>query len=235
MATVAQIPENEQNILIAAPTGFLTSCPRPQTPDIVTCETVHASFHIPVDTDTPCTINWELSQFDIIIIDEISMISEDTFKHILYTWDRLVFRPVLVPPGDGGQQQPFAKVDGYTQTLSNPLNNPTFVSSTYHYVLTSQHRVGDVEYLHFLDHIRSWVPKQNVLDELQNGRVLCPHEENINGPILQKFPEHPTITVLAYMNKGANIINTIVTESLFKGCEQIARVQLDAYHDNPKH
>ena len=33
--------------------------------------------------------------------------------------------------------------------------------------------------------------------------------------------------MLTYTNKGANIINTIVTESLFKCCEPIARVQLD--------
>ena len=105
------------------------------------------------------------------------------YMYIFYSLDRQVFQPVLVLSGDGGQQQPFAKVDGCMQTLSNPLNNPTFVSSTSHYALTCQHRVGNVEYLHFLDHIRSWVPKQNLLDELQNGRVLCPHEENINGAI----------------------------------------------------
>jgi primosomal protein N' len=41
---------NQENILVAAPTGFLSSRFRAILPDEVTCDTVHSVFHIPVNT-----------------------------------------------------------------------------------------------------------------------------------------------------------------------------------------
>ena len=105
-------------------------------PDDVTYETVHAAFHFPVDPSMSPSVNWELARFDVIVVDEISMIAENIFKHMLYTLDRLIIlRPVVVLSGDGGRQQPFGQVRGRTKTLSNPLNNFQFISSTYHYTL----------------------------------------------------------------------------------------------------
>jgi ATP-dependent exoDNAse (exonuclease V) alpha subunit len=71
-----------------------------------------------VDRSIPLSINWELSRYDVIVIDEISMISEDIFEHILSTFQRLIFRPVLVLAGDGGQQQPFTQIEGRSKTLT---------------------------------------------------------------------------------------------------------------------
>ena len=48
LACVSELLKHEVNILIATPTGFLSSCYRPQTQHEVTCETVHSSFTIPV-------------------------------------------------------------------------------------------------------------------------------------------------------------------------------------------
>ena len=74
------------------------------------------------------SVNWELARFDVIVVDEIFMIAENIFKHMLYLLDRLILCPVVVLSGDGGQQQPFGQVEGCTKTLSNPLNNPQLIS-----------------------------------------------------------------------------------------------------------
>ncbi len=63
--------QNDYRVLIAAPTGFLTSVFRSNVPDEVDCETVHASFRFPVQDNVVPAINWQLSNYDIIIIDEI--------------------------------------------------------------------------------------------------------------------------------------------------------------------
>ena len=51
--------------------------------------------------------------------------------------------------------------------------------------------------------------------------------------MLGVFAEHTGITVLTFTNKAANIVNNIVSESLFQGCEPIACVQLDN-NDEPR-
>ena len=64
------------------------------------CETVHASFHFPVKDDVSPTINWQLLKYDLIIIDEISMIPDIIFKHIQKTLTVLLFHPVIMVCGD---------------------------------------------------------------------------------------------------------------------------------------
>ena len=67
--------EKGKAILVLAPTGHLASRFRSTLPSAADCDTVHAAFHIPVSDDDRATTNWALSHYDIIITDEISMIS----------------------------------------------------------------------------------------------------------------------------------------------------------------
>lgn len=48
---------NNVKVLIAAPTGFLASVFRAALPEEVSCETVHAAFRFPVETDLSPTVN----------------------------------------------------------------------------------------------------------------------------------------------------------------------------------
>ena len=82
-----------------------------------------SAFLIPVGTTEQSLTNWNLSQYDMIIIDEISMISKCNFNHILNTISRLIFRPVLVLGGDYAQQQPFEKLTGRIVNVPSPLHN----------------------------------------------------------------------------------------------------------------
>ena len=119
---------NNAKILIVAPTGFLASIFRNNLPHDINSETVNVSFRFPVE-DAPPTINWELSKYDLIIIDEISMIPDVIFKHICKT---LNLRPVVIICGDAGQQQPFFRQDGKIMPLTSRFDDPSFHSSVYH-------------------------------------------------------------------------------------------------------
>ena len=148
LASVSHLVQQDVNIMIATPTGFLASGYCAQTDDEVTCDTVHSSFSIPVLPTEPRKVNWSLSRFDLIVIDELSMISETIFEHILSTLSKLLFHPVLLLSGDAAQQQPFVREATRIIPVSNPLNNREFVSSTYHFHLTEQYRVEDPNYTH---------------------------------------------------------------------------------------
>ena len=137
--------QNNVNVLVAVPTGFLASVFRAALPEQVCCETVHAAFNFPVESDVTPSINWQLSHYDIIIIDEISMIPDIIFHHILKTINVLLFRPVLMLARDAGQQQPFSWQTGKIMQLTSALDNSSFISNTYHYHLNGQHRVADVQ------------------------------------------------------------------------------------------
>ena len=101
------------------------------------------------------------------------MIAETIFQHILKTLNLVLFRPVLVLCRDCAQQQPFSKHNVRIMQLPSPFTNKHFISTTYRYNLLGQHHVGDAQYLKFLNSIRNWVPNQNVLDDIQEGCVIC--------------------------------------------------------------
>ena len=61
LSTVEELLKRDATILIAAPTGFLASVYWSQLPDGVVCDTVHASFHYPVDCDESPSINWDIA------------------------------------------------------------------------------------------------------------------------------------------------------------------------------
>ena len=201
---------------MAAPTRFLASRFRVILPEKVACNTVHSVFHIPVDQAQKCSTNWSLSQYDILIIDEISMISERNFQHVVDTLNRLLFRPVLLVCGDNSQQPPFEKINTSTSTVTSRLNNRAFVSSTYSYTLKGQHRVGDLDCLVFLDHIRKWIPNDSLLSKIQHGCVLCPDGMLNCEKVLLALKSNPNSVVLTFTNNAANNINRMIVSMLFE-------------------
>ena len=228
---VNRLIRDDTKILIAAPTGFLASVFRSNVPDEVDCETVHASFRFPVEDDVSPTINWQLSKYDLIIIDEISMIPDIIFKHIQKTLTVLLFRPVIMVCGDGGQQQPFSRNNGNVMQLPSPFDDTSFINNTYHYHLKQQHRVEDAEYLSFLNTIRRWVPTQELLDTIQDNRVICSNEIVTDDDILHAYHLNPTNTVLTFTKKAANRINSVIVNTIFQNKQPLCTAQLDS--DSP--
>ena len=82
LPTVQELLKRDATIFIAAPTEFLALVYWSQLPDGVVYNTVHASFHYPVECDESCSINWDIEGHDIII-NELSMIPGHIFNHVL--------------------------------------------------------------------------------------------------------------------------------------------------------
>lgn len=227
LSVVSHLVRQEGNVLIAAPTGLLAAVFKASFPDEVQCETVHSSFHYPVAPDQSPTINWQLSNFDVIIIDEISMIPDVIFEHILKTFSVLLFRPVIFLSGDAGQQQPFSRSCGKIMQLKSAFDNSAFLNSSYNYRLTVQHRVGDDGYFQFLNTIRKWIPTQEYLDKIQEGRVITMESIITDDIIMQAFTLYAENTILTFTKNASNHCNKVIVNHLFHNINPIGCLQLD--------
>ena len=225
---VTYLVREEANVLVTAPTGLLAAVFKASLPDEVQCDIiVHASFHYPVESDHSPSINWHLSNYDVIIIDEISMISDVIFQHILKTLNALLLRPILLLSGDAGQQQPFSHSNGKIMQIESLFDNSAFINSVYNYRLLVEHRVGDDAYFEFFNTIRKWVAAQQYLDQMQEGRVIACDVFVTDDVIMEAFALHADTTILTFTNNAANRVNRIIITKLIHQQNPVACLQLD--------
>ena len=201
-------------VCVALPTGVLACTYRAKYEESVTCDAVHSLFLVQSHHSTTPEVNWLLSQYDIIFIDEISQISVTIFHHIIATLEKLDRRPLLVLCGDFAQQQPIATVNSRTRQVPNILSCHHCMSYTQKFTMTQQYRVQDQELLNFLHHIRYAPPTEEMLQHLCEGRTLSPSSE-ITAAIYSKLQLHPDALIITMTRKGASFINDVIIQHLF--------------------
>ena len=98
-------------------------------------------------------VNYGLNKFDVVVVDEASMILAPTFQALATTFNRLNLHPVVVFPGDKYQQQPLETVvDRVSATTSIIYDQQTFhAGNAIKHFLYQQFRIVDEEYAKFLD------------------------------------------------------------------------------------
>ena len=210
---------HELSFLVAAPVALLAQGYNSIFYEDVTTDTLHGTFSIPIDEPLSNEINYRINQYDLIVVDEVSMISWPIFGVMASTFNRMNLRPVVVLAGDKCQQQPLQTVNrSISSTTSIINNNATFSSSNaVIHRLQQQFRVVDPEYAAFLDLIRFIHPTQEKVDKMQDGIVLCPEGQLTDRQIWTAFQSHPNSTVMTVSRKGAERIITIVVGQLFQG------------------
>jgi hypothetical protein len=63
------------NVFVATPTGFLATQFKDQFPDDIDTDTIHAAFHYPVSQQDRPSYNWNLSNYDRILLLFLSYLS----------------------------------------------------------------------------------------------------------------------------------------------------------------
>ena len=230
--TVEWSLENDIQVLIATPTALLAMKYRNTFGEDVVSETVHSIFFYPVDDESKPTINWSLSSYDFIFIDEVSMLPRRILQHVVETVSQLPFRPVVVMGGDCQQQQPIETVEGATCSVPSALLDKSFYHLVDQYKLTKQYRVVDPHYNSFLQHIRYWQPSQRLLDSFLNARVLCQEDNPSDKQILQALDQYADATVLTVSRKAAMKVNRILIRNLFSQDTPLASVPCDDSEEN---
>jgi ATP-dependent exoDNAse (exonuclease V) alpha subunit len=111
--------------------------------------------------------------------------------------------------------------------LKSPFDNNLFLNSSYYYRLLTQHRVGDNDYFSFLKTIRNWVPTQQLLDEMQEGRVISEDKCISDDTILRAFSLHTNNTILTFTKQAANRANQVIIDTIFRKENHLALLKLD--------
>ncbi|KAL9976522.1 hypothetical protein ACROYT_G013836 [Oculina patagonica] len=78
---------------------------------------------------TSCrTQNFTLNKYDLVVVDEASMVSSPVFNVMANPFNRLNVRPVVIFAGDKCQQQLLQTVDGQVRATTSIINNGAFTS-----------------------------------------------------------------------------------------------------------
>ena len=225
--SIRQALANEYRVLCTKPTGMLSSTYNATiTDENFASDTIHSAFRYPVDVNERPQINWDLANYDLIVIDELSMVPSIVFDHILMTLQELHVRPVVVLCGDQQQQQPIATVDGKIRPTIGVLQNKALYKNSVVVNFINQHRFVDQEFQDILNVIPYYKPSRRTLKSLHGNRVLCsstPSDEELLA-ILQNHPDGMILTV----SKAATAtINRIAVQNLFLDTNPCGQVVFD--------
>ena len=212
--------------LVATPTGFLASTYRALFDTDVDANTIHSSFSIPIDS-TPPKINWSLSTYDVIIIDEVSMVPLSVFTHIMATLHELPTRPVVVICGDKFQMPPIVTQNESTVNAESVYHLPTLNVISNAYNLTQQYRCTDQQYSEILDHRRWWKPTAEIMRVLQQDRLLHDLREISDRQLLSVIRNNLSSTFLAVSRNAVSRINNLILQNLFPSNSLLAAVKMD--------
>ena len=81
--------QREASILLAAPVALLAQGYRSIFGAHLECDTLHAAFHIPVNDGHVFDVNFALNRFDMVVVDEASLVSPASFNMVAATLNRL--------------------------------------------------------------------------------------------------------------------------------------------------
>ena len=95
-AAIHRFLDLDLKILVSCPTGFLASTYKSEFGDTIVADTLHFSFNIPVDPQHPPSMNWQLINYRVIVIDEIFMISLRQSDHVFESLHALPVFPLLI-------------------------------------------------------------------------------------------------------------------------------------------
>lgn len=220
--------EKEYTVCCVTPTGILTSSYLSQfVEDSFYCDTIHAMFKYPVAKEDKPMVNWELGQFDVLIIDVLSMVLEKIFRHIASTFQQLHVRPVVLLCGDQQQQQLIATVEGRTRQNEGILNSKDFDKQCIVVDFLEQHRCKDPLFQEYLNYLRYFKPSRTFLRELFKDGTLCKDSEPTEEQLRKLLLEKSDCLVLTVSRKAAQRINDIAVQAIFMGKTAFASVQMD--------
>ena len=159
-------------------------------------DTIHALFNIPVAAYQQYVVNYSIGKYDAIIIDEASMVGDDTFDMIHDTLKKQVHRPVVIIAGNECQQPPLQTVNGRTIQTTSILKKQRLREVSQIQSLYQQFRCSDKPYLDFLQYIHYTKPQQYVLDNFQRPLLLFNESDVTDYDICKTIKDAPEATVL---------------------------------------
>lgn len=136
------------------------------------CNTLRATFHIPVNENQSLDVTFGMNKFNMVVVEEASLVSPESFNIIAGTFNCLNCPPIVAITGDKHQQQPLKTVHSRVSTTVSILNDHTFNQNSKH-ALHQQFRILDKDYVAFTNLVHYVKPTQQQLHDFQQSVVLC--------------------------------------------------------------
>ena len=228
-AVISKCLTNDYAVAVATPTGFLQSTYRAEfIEDKFVADTIHSMFYYPVDTnkDKP-RINWNIGDYQVLVIDEVSMVPTKIFQHIVSTLQQLHIRPVVILCGDQQQQSPIQSVGQTVQQTTSVLTNKDFYASCKVFHFKQQHRCLDPVYMGYLQTLRYFTPNPVLLQKLTENRILSDCNPPSEKDLLSVLKNHSESLVLTVSRKASAEVNKVALTKLFSSENALAEIQYD--------
>ena len=163
-------------------------------------------FHYPVNSSDSPSVNWCITENDLLLIEEVSTIPKQIFHHIIRTFQDLPMNPVVLLCGDPQQQQPIPERNNYTEEIQSIINDRSFYCLVVRYLLTEQHCCTVPQYMGTLD-----CPTSAFLDVLQGDKMLvtgCEPTDDIYNTLVQ-------FSAATFFTVSHNDYNRVAIKRLF--------------------
>ena len=219
--------EEEYSVAVCAPLGLLATNYREEFYPDLQADTIHALYNIPVAADQEYVVNYNIGKYDAIIIDEASMVADNTFDMIHDTLEKQAHRPLVIIAGDECQQPPLQTINGRTTQTTSILKNRRLREVCQVHSLYQQFRCTDKAYMDFLQYIRYSRPEQYVLDNFKRPLLLFRESDITNYDIWHTLQDAPDATFLTVSRAAANRVNNIVIRRGFENQTPVSTIPLE--------
>ena len=221
-------------VAVATPTGFLQSTYRAEfIEEKFFADTIHSMFYYPLDItkDSP-RVNWNIGDFQLLIIDETSMVPNRIFQHIFSTLQPLHIRPVAIVCGDQQQQQPIQSTANRVEQTTSVLHMKDFYKCCRVFDFKEQHRCVDPVYMSYLQTLRYYRPNTSLLKKLTQGRILSaanPPSEKDLASVLKQNTEALVLTLQCHEKRLlSSEVNKVALTKLFSTEYALGNIQYDS-------
>ena len=188
----------------------------------VTSDTIHSLFRIPIDGSEPI-MNWNLINYDFLVIDEMGMVNNVHIGHIHCLKTLPIPLPSLLA-GDPRQQLPLETVDGKSLPGKNIFTSPRLLSIMDTYSLKKTHRFR-CQYLESLLGTMRYSYISNTQLTAINDRALS--GKVISSVIIDAFHSFLDSLFVAGTKKGVDIINDALIHHIFENDTPLGEITSD--------
>ena len=203
-------------VLFVYPTNRQASRMRAKLPREVHVNTYHAGFGL---DEEPGAVAVGLSQYALIVVDEISQLQGQHFGHICKLWNEADNIPVILMAGDEMQ------IAGYGEQRA--WKHPLWRRATFRVKLHQVYRCKDKKFNKVLQELRTSRPRQSTLKWLQQRKAWTPPGKPTVSGIRKLFKAHPKTVVLTCRRQGAFEVNKLALEALFPKHAPLVTVDAD--------
>lgn len=208
------------SVLVATPAARLGDDFRVQLPGAAVA-TMHAAFLLPVASSLSVTlwpVNESLQEYDLWVLDEVSMWSSDVLEHVCRTWLEGMRWPAVLLLGDFDQLPPVGAASGARAA-------PSWRKHVHHLHLPGSMRSADPPLLTFLSSVRAAVPSKRMLDEFVTGRVLA--DAPSKAALRRFFVEVavPGAVALTMTNAGAWRLNSLALDVCRRDAQAMGHIE----------